>query len=232
MENNGKELMSLEIEQMLDLQEQINQRVHPQWREQSFPWYRAIWTECAEMIDQFGWKWWKKQNADWDQLQLELIDIWHFGLSDILQNIEDAKDSRESIAYHLAESYLNRPPLVDSTPEQFRQTIESFTTDILTTKKFCVTRFYQLMALANLPMQVLFVQYVGKNALNHFRQNHGYQSGEYAKQWQNREDNEHLGDILHQISESDITIANLYDAVYALLLERYNKLVIEPKMIS
>lgn len=48
-------------------------------------WYRAMWTECAELMDHIGWKWWSKQELDINQAEMELVDIWHFGLSDILQ---------------------------------------------------------------------------------------------------------------------------------------------------
>lgn len=34
-----------------------------------------FWTECAELMDHIGWKWWKKQEIDIEQAQIELIDI-------------------------------------------------------------------------------------------------------------------------------------------------------------
>ncbi len=221
---HGRKRMTVEIEQMLSLQEGINQHVHPEWRKQSFPWYRAIWTECAEMLDQFGWKWWKQQNTDWEQLQLELIDIWHFGLSDLLQRQASSPDSLNELAASLAETYLDQPPAHDSTAEQFRHAIEAFAATTLTTQQFAVIPFFRLMLLANLPMQVLFVQYIGKNALNHFRQCNGYKEGEYKKSWEGREDNEHLSDIINELTQSETTIANLYETVYQALEDRYQQL--------
>ena len=44
---------------MAELQETLNANVHPQWRTQGHAYYRAIWVECAELLDHFGWKWWK-----------------------------------------------------------------------------------------------------------------------------------------------------------------------------
>ena len=58
---------------MLELQDKMNARVHPDWQSQNFPWYRAIWTECAETMDHYGWKWWKKQTPDRDQVCMELV---------------------------------------------------------------------------------------------------------------------------------------------------------------
>ena len=36
---------------MLELQDLMNTRVHQEWRAQGFEWHRAIWIECAELMD-------------------------------------------------------------------------------------------------------------------------------------------------------------------------------------
>src|SRR5690606_27137826 len=79
---------ALQIQIMQKLQDGVNSKVTPNWREQGYEWYRAIWVECAELMDHYGWKWWKKQTPDTEQVALELIDIWHFGLSILLQSGE------------------------------------------------------------------------------------------------------------------------------------------------
>ena len=56
---------------MLEMQDAMNARVNPDWRNAGNAWYRAIWTECAEMLDHYGWKWWKHQQPDLEQVQLE-----------------------------------------------------------------------------------------------------------------------------------------------------------------
>ena len=70
---------------MAKMQQDHNRLVHPQWASQGHAYYRAVWVECAELLDHFGWKWWKKQDADLDQVKLEIVDIWHFGLSELLR---------------------------------------------------------------------------------------------------------------------------------------------------
>ena len=70
---------------MLALQDAMNSKINPEWRQAGNEWYRAIWIECAEMLDHYGWKWWKHQQADMDQVTLEIVDIWHFMLSDMLE---------------------------------------------------------------------------------------------------------------------------------------------------
>ena len=42
---------------MLRLQESINLKINAAWVKADNPWHRAIWTECAEMMDHVGWKW-------------------------------------------------------------------------------------------------------------------------------------------------------------------------------
>ena len=83
--------MKNQIKEMLNLQDKINEKVHADWKTQNFEWYRAIWVECAELLDHHGWKWWKKQRPNRDQMLLELIDIWHFGLSSLLVKNSNAE---------------------------------------------------------------------------------------------------------------------------------------------
>ncbi len=64
----------------------------------------------------------------------------------------------------------------------------------------------------------MFAQYVGKNVLNVFRQDHGYKDGTYLKEWNGKEDNEHLVEILIQL---DPEIESYKDQLYAQLGSRY-----------
>ena len=38
---------------MAEMQERHNLLVHPQWASQGHDYYRAIWVECAELLDHF-----------------------------------------------------------------------------------------------------------------------------------------------------------------------------------
>ena len=64
----------------------------------------------------------------------------------------------------------------------------------------------------------LYRGYVGKNVLNFFRQDHGYKDGSYVKQWNGREDNEHLVDILTTL---DSESPSFKDDLYTGLKTRY-----------
>ncbi|MCE0558453.1 MULTISPECIES: dUTP diphosphatase [unclassified Motilimonas] len=187
-----------QIQQMLDMQHQMNTKVHPQWFNQGFAWHRAIWVECAEMLDHFGWKWWKKQNPDTEQVMLELVDILHFGLSIRI----DGQTSFDVISETLA-SELEQPSLGDDFPA----TLERLASAAVTNKSFDARAFAGCMQQIGLSFDQMYRMYVGKNTLNMFRQNKGYQSGEYIKVWDNREDNEHLMDILHRLDSQSVQFA-------------------------
>ena len=47
----------------------MNSRVHEDWINQGFEWYRAAWIECGELMDHVGYKWWKKQTPDMEQVR-------------------------------------------------------------------------------------------------------------------------------------------------------------------
>ncbi|MEY4588999.1 MAG: hypothetical protein RL497_1075, partial [Pseudomonadota bacterium] len=188
----------------------MNAKVHPLWREQNYPWHRAIWVESAELLEHYGWKWWKKQTPDHDQVALELVDIWHFGLSIQLQHGMD----HASLAGELEQGIL-----APNGPAEFNQAVEHFVKKVLDSMQFPIAEFAQLMQLSELPFVRLYSLYVGKNILNFFRQDHGYKEGTYKKIWQGKEDNEHLIDILGQI---DTQADNYSDLIYSALSKAYS----------
>lgn len=204
--------MKQQLITMLELQDGMNSKVNANWREMNFEWYRAIWVECAETLDHYGWKWWKKQTPDMAQIQLELVDIWHFGLSILLL----AGNSSEQVADQVAEALAEPREAGD-----FRLDLEAFTAATLTSKQFDVNAFAQLMCDVAFPFDQLYCSYVGKNVLNFFRQDHGYQDGSYRKQWGGREDNEHLVEIVAML---DAHSASFKDDLYAAMQARYNSL--------
>ena len=194
---------------MLEMQNAMNTNVHAEWFNQGFEWYRAIWVECAEMLDHYGWKWWKKQTPDTEQVILELVDIFHFGLSLRI----DGKTSYQEIAEQLT-AELEKPTQADD----FKQTLELLAASAVANKTFDAAAFAGCMAQIGMNIDDLYRGYVGKNTLNFFRQDHGYKDGSYIKVWHGQEDNEHLVEVVKSL---DINQANFADLVYQGLKERY-----------
>ena len=200
------------IETMLAMQEAINTQVHAQWRGQGNRWYRAIWVECAELLDHYGWKWWKRQQPDLDQVRLELVDIWHFGLSTLLERDLAADDIAAEFAAALA------APVSCGAPEVFRGAVEQFAARTLVAQDFDLPGFAVLMQVIELSFDELYRRYVCKNVLNRFRQDHGYRDGSYRKHWHGREDNEWLVELSVALDPESNSFAH---DLYAALRARY-----------
>jgi hypothetical protein len=199
---------------MLTMQDNMNTRVHEDWITQNFEWYRAAWIECGELIDHYGFKWWKKQEHDLEQVRLEVIDIWHFGMSALFEEGKSIDQLAAEIADEL-ESY--RP-----TGAGVHEATEALALHCLQTRSFSPSRFWDLMLASGLDFDGLYAAYVGKNVLNFFRQDHGYKSGTYVKQWDGREDNEHLVELVESL---DKDAADFADQVYRALEQRYREVV-------
>ena len=197
---------------MLQMQDRMNTRVHPQWVEQNFEWYRAAWIECGELMDHYGYKWWKKQDVDLEQVRLEAIDIWHFGMSALFTPGREIEDIAQAMTDELAE--------YTASGADVRAATEALALHCLETHSFSVSRFWDLMAACDLDFDSLYSAYVGKNVLNFFRQDNGYKEGTYIKNWQGREDNEHLVELVESL---DHGAADFDKQVYTALQQRYNE---------
>jgi dimeric dUTPase (all-alpha-NTP-PPase superfamily) len=200
---------------MLTLQHRMNTKVHPQWISQRYEWYRAIWIECGELIEHYGYKWWKKQTPDMEQVRLEAIDIWHFGLSALFA--DNALPITQTID-RIADTVVGALETYKYDGQDVRAATEALAAYALTQRAFSVELFADLMYAVGLNFDELYRHYVGKNVLNFFRQDNGYKDGTYQKQWHGREDNEHLMELLKQL---DSGAENYADNLYAALQSRY-----------
>jgi dimeric dUTPase (all-alpha-NTP-PPase superfamily) len=195
---------------MLQMQDKMNQKVHPEWIDQQYEWFRATWIECGELVDHYGYKWWKKQQPDMAQVQLEVVDIWHFGMSALFTKGVPVEQIAATMAAELEGYQYRRIGVIEATEQ-----LAHFS---LAERSFSVPLFWDLLHAVGLSFDELYRQYVGKNVLNFFRQDHGYKDGSYVKQWQGREDNEHLVEVLASLDASVDSFAN---DVYLGLQNRY-----------
>jgi dimeric dUTPase (all-alpha-NTP-PPase superfamily) len=198
-----------QIKQMLTMQDAMNSRVSETWRDNGYEWYRAIWVECAEMLDHHGWKWWKHQEIDVAQVQLELVDIFHFGLSLRLMTGATVESITDTLATELTQS---------SNESDFKIALENLASAAVSNKSFDAIALADCMRLMNMDLDELFRQYVGKNTLNFFRQDHGYKEGTYIKIWHGEEDNEVLANLVNSL---DASASDFQKQLYAALEEKY-----------
>ena len=217
------------VEAMLALQQRLNDETNGKdWKEgytkegKLISWRRCIYMECAELIDSFAWKHWKniKTPTNWDNVRIEIVDIWHFILSMLLEEFKDAdlaKISQELCSVSHFEEFCKekgRPNEADiygvlNDIELIIHKCSGFGLDL----GELLSAYFVLAMKCGLNLDALYAIYVGKNVLNIFRQNNGYKEGSYKKTWNGVEDNE----ILNEILKSELE----FEAIYKELEKRY-----------
>jgi len=211
MSDTAATIQQNQIKQMLAMQDAMNSKVSATWRENNYEWYRAIWVECAEMLDHHGWKWWKHQEIDVPQVQLELVDIFHFGLSLHLMTGASVDEITSQLTEQLAQGTAEK---------DFKIALETLAAAAVANRSFAANAFADCMRLINMDLNELFRQYVGKNTLNFFRQDHGYKTGSYIKIWHGKEDNEVLAEVVNTL---DASADNFQKDLYQALENHYPK---------
>ena len=80
-------------------------------------WHRCIYMEALEAIDSFNWKHWKDINndPDWENLVVELIDLWHMIMSELIRLKDES----------YANKYLNTETLGDFNTEALVENLEN-----------------------------------------------------------------------------------------------------------
>jgi len=219
---------------MLQLQASLNEATNGEkWTDgitkngKVINWRRCIYMECAEMIDSFSWKHWKNidQEADWDNLQVEVVDVWHFVMSLAIENYSQTlRGQVEDLAINISESKsfkkIDTQEKLFAPQDETIQMIESIMIDTLSRGALdlekLISDFFDLVVMSGLNLDSLYSLYVGKNILNQFRQDNGYKEGSYIKVWAGEEDNVIMKRILEQ--NSDIKPDELYKELTKLYL--------------
>lgn len=183
------------------LQHKLNTKIHPSWFTQGFAWERAILSEVSELQDQIGWKWWKKQQLDLPQAQLEVVDILHFVVSKGIEmelgphrfevtSLEEAAISIVRELDHvldkldeLDKGIVIQERVLSLSEEMLRQVTSRDDTPCPASQSALLSAFASLAASVNLSGQDVYRIYLAKNILNEFRQERGYATGGYKKMW-------------------------------------------------
>ena len=82
----------MDLEQIFEKQIELNKKIEPKLYEliKEDPELKRRWflnyelalrQESAEAVDSLNWKWWKKDEEDWDNIKVELVDMLHFWVS-------------------------------------------------------------------------------------------------------------------------------------------------------
>ncbi len=211
--------MEEKIKHMLELQDQLNRKINENWRElrTEDDFIRAAWIECAELVDSLPWKWWKKQTPDLDNVKIEVVDIWHFLLSLALLKNKSLDEAVNSylITYFkqgLNENFqnLNIDPVhihhyLGETDlyKKLIYTAERVVENLLKKNFQEAMFFFGLLVKDSMIFDELYYLYIGKNILNHIRQEEGYKTGHYKKSINGLEDNHYLLQVVKSINSPE-----------------------------
>ncbi len=210
------------METMLALQQKLNDSTNGKGWENGvtkqgkiIDWKRCIYIESAELVDSYPWKHWKSIDAKVDRgnIEVELVDIWHFVMSEVLRvnRLNDNLPIAElAVRLNDAIGEIDAQKIEDDYYKEI-EAIEEFIHKLLCRFELVdfTKSFFELCAKLGLSFERLYQLYVGKNVLNIFRQDHGYKEGTYIKEWNGKEDNVVMQEIL--ASNSDISADELYE---------------------
>jgi len=178
-------------------------------------WLRCIHMEVSELIDSTPWKHWKNINSkpDMDNVHIELVDIWHFLMSYILQETNIPK------AVSLVNTHCIYEPLEELDVLILIEEVEKLSylcfavqtgnMPLFSAMERLIDQFFRSCKVSGLSFTWLQKLYIGKNCLNKFRQEHGYKEGTYIKKWNGKEDNVIMMAFLNDFES--ITFAELYE---------------------
>jgi dimeric dUTPase (all-alpha-NTP-PPase superfamily) len=216
------------ISQMLKLQQELNDTTNGTgWEEgltkngKRIDWKRAIYLECAELIESYPWKHWKNIDAepDYNNIKIEAVDIWHFIMSQMLQEYRQEEKGDISILTKAIEALPNFATFINGTETTKRDYYTQIeVVENLIKTLFCseppeamMQAFIEVALQSNLTLDSLYRLYIGKNILNRFRQEHGYKEGSYIKIWNGKEDNVVMQRYLEE--HPSVTPEELYQAL-------------------
>ncbi len=220
------------IYEMLQLQNQLNNDTNGvQWRSdwtkngKPINWKRCIYMEVAELIDSFPWKHWKSIDAkpNMQNVKIELVDIWHFLMSYLLKH--NALDEAARLINNLknTQSGIKIKEWDNEKIEEYLDIFEELMAlalvknDSQMMQEALLEQFFKACDSVGLSFEELYSLYIGKNALNQFRQEQGYKEGTYQKIWNGKEDNVVLQEILQK--NPDIS----FEELKAKLLKKYEE---------
>jgi dimeric dUTPase (all-alpha-NTP-PPase superfamily) len=209
----------LEITQ---LQKAANDIAKPDWVNDPPPYLRAAMMETVECIDHINsWKWWKGNKPDFENAAMEMVDVLHFVIS---QELVDKNSDIEAVSQLIGANLENfdKGPTAEAERDYVRinDELEQLAGSFIA-RETDYALFMGAVNFCGLSAQTLCLWYLGKNALNNFRQANGYKQGTYHKAWFGGEDNDTLIDIINNKVGSRDTDQSVYDFITAQLGEQY-----------
>lgn len=205
--------------EVMVLQNTLNEKVDTNWVNRNRNWKIALIIENAEAMDSLNWSWWKVRENNWKNLETELIDMFSFNLSKLLET----KATSILIPYIASRELQlqNEKKVIVRDDELTQIVLDKMSNDFimaLVTGNYIssIMVLFDIWYIIGNNINDFFKQYKIKYTLNIFRQEHGYKEGTYQKIWNNEEDNVRAKELSASIEYSE----NFYDDLY-IALEGY-----------
>ena len=227
-QESEKELQILtdKINKLLELQDNFNCVVDKNWKENRHihDWAVAAFDECTEIINSLPWKWWKKMDTDLDNAQVEVVDILHFILAQVIQAGYSKLEPKNVLGFlvNYKKNSLKKYLKNDKITSEFIRNLVSYLNTIISimysinknSSQSDIEELLATFATISAPFisyEDLIKLYIGKNALNKVRQDFGYKLGTYKKVWNGKEDNVIMQELLKKINFEDLSFENIYN---------------------
>lgn len=158
-------------------------------------WLRCIYMETAEAIDSLNWKHWKDIHAQDDvaNLKVELVDIWHFVMSEHIVTVGLDKAIQQAV-HDIKQEAKTSDEVIKQADKFFF--LEAVMRQAINGNLPYSAFLHAIHKVEDFTMQDVYTLYIGKNCLNQFRQDHGYKDGSYVKLWHGKEDNVYMQEAL------------------------------------
>jgi len=184
----------------VEIQKKFNNSIAPDWQMDKdhlkYDFWMAVLDETVEVLGSRHWKWWKNSNemgkVDWDNIKVELIDIFHFLLSIAIQH-----DMEHIIFSQLVNMEMSKDEHSVARDDKF---FDDFWNEFLMAVQMkilpvaCI-KLVEFWYRAGGDTTELFKEYRIKAALNNIRQEFGYGAANtYQKMWLDKETSEKVED--------------------------------------
>lgn len=203
---------------MVELQHKFNEETIPNYLEKNLNWNSAIIVESGELLDSLGFKWWKKQEPDMDNVKVEAIDLLHFVISECICIYKNVTNPLEDTIIDFRDYFEENETYEDFNICNIEKLISYLNYDEY--DRFFIMK--QIFKALNMSNEDVYIAYITKNCLNKFRQANGYKDGIYIKDWNDKEDNVIAFEIANKIGSTETLFDELYKE-----LETYYKQIQE-----
>jgi hypothetical protein len=245
-----------QLQEMVHLQVELNKVMWKDTNVSEIKPHVAVIVELIEMLNHAGWEWWKNPNKKYDptkalndttfvalnQARMEFVDVIHFIISQMQIHTEVGASELERSVLTQFGVFMDRihatvkeqDKVLDIMGEMERDIFINCVMSLIsffTRNPNYISDHYSIACFAYIIRylkmeELVYPMYIGKNALNHFRQSMGEKTANctYTRIWSDgREDNEHLMEIIIAAKSVDTSSLDLLEYYLDQLSQQYSK---------